>query len=125
MAGIDIKAHDVRFVEDNWESPVLFMFILSHIIDLVMQSTSVQSLAWSCYMLKVFEEILCYKLGCEKKLRVIIGFGTMFTYKSFPLIQWDFLLGVVCFDFRLIVLPTRLQDLSIYGASPRVVFEFE
>lgn len=29
MAGIDIKAHDVRFVEDNWESPVLFLFILS------------------------------------------------------------------------------------------------
>jgi glycyl-tRNA synthetase alpha subunit len=21
--GVDIKAHDVRFVEDNWESPVL------------------------------------------------------------------------------------------------------
>lgn len=47
MAGIDIKAHDVRFVEDNWESPVLFLFILSHSIDLVIQSTSVQSLAWS------------------------------------------------------------------------------
>jgi glycyl-tRNA synthetase len=23
VAGVDIKAHDVRFVEDNWESPVL------------------------------------------------------------------------------------------------------
>lgn len=32
-------------------------------------------------MLKVFEEVLYYKLDCEKKVRVIIGFGTMFTYK--------------------------------------------
>jgi glycyl-tRNA synthetase len=23
--GVDIKAHDVRFVEDNWESPVWMM----------------------------------------------------------------------------------------------------
>jgi hypothetical protein len=47
VTGIDIKAHDVRFVEDNWESPVLFLFNPSHSIDLVIQSTSVQSLAWS------------------------------------------------------------------------------
>jgi glycyl-tRNA synthetase alpha subunit len=25
VAGVDIKAHDVRFVEDNWESPVWMM----------------------------------------------------------------------------------------------------
>jgi glycyl-tRNA synthetase alpha subunit len=25
LAGVDIKAHDVRFVEDNWESPVWMM----------------------------------------------------------------------------------------------------
>lgn len=81
MTGIDIKAHDVRFVEDNWESPVLFLFNPSHSIDLVIQSTSVQSLAWSLCMFKVFEEVLYYKLDCEKIVRVIIGFGTMFTSK--------------------------------------------
>lgn len=45
-------------------------------------------------MLKVIEEVLCYKLDCEKKVRVIIGFETMFRYKSYPLNQWDFLSGV-------------------------------
>lgn len=30
VAGINTKAHDVRFVEDNWESPVcLFLYCLS------------------------------------------------------------------------------------------------
>lgn len=25
MSGIDVCAHDIRFVEDNWESPVIYM----------------------------------------------------------------------------------------------------
>ena len=25
VLGIDIQSHDVRFVEDNWESPVMYI----------------------------------------------------------------------------------------------------
>lgn len=28
LTGIDVNAHDIRFVEDNWESPVRYFFLL-------------------------------------------------------------------------------------------------
>jgi glycyl-tRNA synthetase alpha subunit len=28
MIGIDVTAHDIRFVEDNWESPVIFVVLV-------------------------------------------------------------------------------------------------
>jgi len=28
MTGIDVTAHDIRFVEDNWESPVIFILLV-------------------------------------------------------------------------------------------------
>lgn len=28
MIGIDVTAHDIRFVEDNWESPVFFFVLV-------------------------------------------------------------------------------------------------
>jgi hypothetical protein len=28
MIGIDVTAHDIRFVEDNWESPVIFIVLV-------------------------------------------------------------------------------------------------
>lgn len=28
MTGIDVTAHDIRFVEDNWESPVMFILLV-------------------------------------------------------------------------------------------------
>jgi len=28
LIGIDIAAHDIRFVEDNWESPVIFIVLV-------------------------------------------------------------------------------------------------
>lgn len=31
MQGIDVNEHDVRFVEDNWESPVKHFIFISFI----------------------------------------------------------------------------------------------
>lgn len=28
LIGIDVTAHDIRFVEDNWESPVIFVVLV-------------------------------------------------------------------------------------------------
>lgn len=33
MVGIDVTAHDIRFVEDNWESPVIFITLVYNYLD--------------------------------------------------------------------------------------------
>lgn len=30
VIGIDVTAHDIRFVEDNWESPVIFILVYNY-----------------------------------------------------------------------------------------------
>lgn len=71
MTGIDVHAHDIRFVEDNWESPVIIFHlfsgsILSYIFSCILRNSKIMQfhllIKFSCSCLVLSQKTLVHNM---------------------------------------------------------------
>lgn len=69
MTGIDVRAHDIRFVEDNWESPVIFFHLFSgSILSYIFSCILTNSKSTQFYLLVKYS---CSRLDLSQKSFVL------------------------------------------------------